>query len=101
MIAHRCRRLSLEAMLVVPSQGAGIRTLTDIVRNNDPLTMERIVVLAVIKLFSNAATDFEFAIGGNGYVAKVKQTVYVAPEKQPILRFMLATITIRADVRRL
>ena len=101
MIAHRCCRLSLEAMLVVPSQGAGIRTLTDIVRNNDPLAMERIVVLTVVKLFANAPTDLKLEIRGHGDVAQIKQAVYVAPQKQAVSRLMRAPIAIGADVCRL
>jgi hypothetical protein len=68
-------------MLIVPTQGAWIRTLPDIVGNNDLLTLKCIVVLAVFELLPNAPAYLESEVWRDGYVARVKQAVYVAPKK--------------------
>jgi hypothetical protein len=71
MIAHLHRRSSLEAMLVVPAQGTWIWTLTDVVGNNDPLTLKCIVMLAVFELLPNTPADLESEVWRDGYVARV------------------------------
>ena len=88
-------------MFVVPIQGTGIRTLTFIVGNDDLLTVKFVVVPAVFELFSNTPAHLKLKIGGNGYVAQIKQAMYVATQKQSISRFMLTTIAIGTNMCRL
>ena len=101
MTAHLRRRSSPESMLVVPGQGTGIRMLADIPGRLNPLTVKRVVVFAVVKLFPNAAADLEVKVGRHCHIAGVEQAVDVATQEEPVSPFMLATFAIGTDVCRL
>ena len=94
---HTRHPSSLETVIVVPGQSVGIRPLTDAIGANDPLTVEGIIVLAVVELLVNVPADLEVKVGRHRHIACVKQAVDVAPQEKPIRGFMLAAEVMRLN----
>src|SRR5437867_9791999 len=89
---------SPETNLVVPGQGAWIRTLAHGLRRADRVAAKGVVVLAVFKLLADAPADLEVMVGRYGYISGVEQTVDVAPKEKAVLRLMLTAFAIGPDV---
>ena len=70
-------------------------------RLKDFTPMKSIVFSSVLKLFPNASADLKLESWSDGHVTGVKQAVDVAPQKKAVARFVLASVGIRSDVRRL
>jgi hypothetical protein len=67
-------------------------------RRLDFLTVHRIVVPAVLKLFSYAATDLEAKIGRYSYIARVEQAMNISAEEKTVLCLVRASVAVRTDV---
>ena len=98
---HRRHRSSPETMFVVPGQGIGIRTLADVRGRFDLLTVQRVVVLAVIELLPDAPADLEPKIGRYRHIAGVKQAVNVPPQEKSVPCLVRAAVAIGTNVRSL
>jgi len=96
---HRRHRSSPETIFVVPGQGIGIGALTDVRGRVDFLTVQRIVVLAVIELVPDASADLEPQVGCYRHIAGVKQAVNVPPQEKSVPCLVRAAIAIGTYVR--
>src|SRR6478609_133094 len=86
-------------MLVVPDQGARMRTLVNVLWRADLLAVKGVVVLPVIKLLPDAPADLEVMLGRYRHVTGVEQTVDVATKEEAVLRLMVTAFTVGSDVR--
>ena len=61
--------------------------------------MQRVILLAVIKLLLEAMTDLDRVVGRDSQVAPVKQSMQVLPKQETVARTMGSTISVGANVR--
>ncbi len=91
---------ALEALLVMPAKGPHVRTLAGITRDGDLLTMQLVVVPAVVELLPDPATHLEVQAGGHGDIARIEQAVNIASQQQAIAGLVLTPLAVRADLIR-
>src|SRR5690606_31910669 len=93
--------LSEVPVFVVPLERDRVGILAGFLGQGDLLPVQRIVVPAVLDLFLDPPTDFEAQVRRNGHVSSVEPAVDVTSQQQAVTGFMLATVCIGADMRRL
>ena len=65
----------------MPCQRLGIRSLLRIGREFYLLSIQRVIVLSIFKLFANPAADRETQVWANRDVPGIEQAVNVAPQE--------------------
>ena len=99
---HRYHRHPLKQCSLCQRQRLGIGALADILgRASILLTVQRVVVPAVVELLLDAPADLEPQIGRHRHIAGVEQAVDVAPKQKAVSRLVLAAIAIGTDMRSL
>lgn len=68
-------------------------------RNANLLTLQGVVVLAVVEFFPNASANLKVKVRRHRHIAGIEQAVDVTPQQEPVTCLVFTTITIRPDMR--
>jgi hypothetical protein len=60
--------------------------------------MHPIVISAILEFFFDSPTHLKNKLRSNGYVTQVKKTMYISAHQNPILDFVLPSLTVRKNV---
>jgi hypothetical protein len=82
----------------MPAKHLSLRALLYMRGRKDRLSMHRVIVLAVFKIFFEPPTDFKPSVGGDGDVTQIEQPMNVGPEQQTVGDIVLTALTVRADM---
>ena len=66
-------------MFVMPGQSIGVGPMADIRGRLNLVTVKGIVVLAVVKLLSDASADLKLQIGRYRHIASIEQAMNIPP----------------------
>ena len=72
--------------------------LADLLWHTDPVAVKRVVISTVIELFLNAPAGLKMEAGRYRYITGIEQTVYVAPQKQPVSWLVFAALAVGSDM---
>ena len=70
-------------------------------RHSHLVTVQSVVVAAILEILANAAAHLEMELARDGHVAPVEEGVKVAAKEEAVVDAVLSTVGVGADVCRL